>query len=259
MPNMMMRRKIASSDPLTPTRIMPVEVAGRGVQKIAIQVQNDDGDWECVSIHGPNYRLIENRHVAEVTEELFSRTGLSWDSASEIWTGKYWAKLYRSDVSMEAPKVGDALALGLRIENSYDGSCQFRLVLMAYVLSCSNGLVSPRCFSAYRMRHTRSHDFSITEAVEVIQSGMDEVMGIVPMVERLSDIPLTVELLSQVARDTELPNGEWGHIARELSNARSAWDLMQAITHRLTHHGRGRSSLQHQERVGDYFLHRLAG
>ncbi len=82
-------------------------------------------------------------------------------------------------------------------------------------------------------------------------------MEVVPLVERLNDIPLSIELLSQVSRETALPNGEWGHITKDLRGASTAWDLMQAITHRLTHHGRGKSSLLYQETVGDYFLGNL--
>ena len=252
------RLRIQVRDPLAPVRVSPVRVNGSAVTNTAIEILDDEGAWQCLNIHSASYQLVPNEQVEQVTRAILDDTGMRWEPSGEVWSGRYWARMLKSDVAMKVPQVGDALKLGLRVENSYDGSCQFRLVLMAYVLSCANGLVSPRCFSTYRMRHTRSNEFSIDEAVSVIQAGMDELTGIIPVVERLSEIPLTMELLSQVAKDTELPNGEWGHITKELTEATSAWDLMQAITHRLTHYGRGRSSLQHQERVGDYFLHELA-
>lgn len=246
--------RVRVSDPLAEVRISPVRVNGSSVSNKGIEILNDEGEWECINIHSSTYNLIPNSIVAETTSQILADTAIQWEPTSEVWTGRYWAKLFMSDMTVDAPRVGDALSLGLRIENSYDGSSQFRFVLMAYVLSCTNGLVSPKNFTSYRLRHTTGRQFLTDEAVSVIRSGMDEVMEIVPMVERLGDIPLTIELLSRVARETGLPNGEWGHITKNLHGAETVWDLMQAITHRLTHHGRGKSGLLYQEAVGDYFL-----
>ena len=66
-----------------------------------------------------------------------------------------------------------------------------------------------------------------------------------------------ISLLSKVAKETSLPKREWGFIAEDLGDASTAWDLMQSITHRLTLHGRGRSGLQYEEQIGDYFLSKL--
>ncbi len=251
------RSRIQVSDPLAEVRVSPVRVNGSSVANKGIEIINDDGVWECANIHSASYNLIPNTLVEETTSQILAESTLSWEPRGEIWTGRYWARFYNSDMTVEAPKVGDILSLGLRVENSYDGSCQFRFVLMAFVLSCSNGVVSPKNFTSYKLRHTNSNQFFTDEAVSVIRSGLDELMEVVPLVERLSDIPLSIELLSQVSRETGLPNGEWGHITKGLRGASTAWDLMQAITHRLTHHGRGKSSLLHQEAVGNYFLDTL--
>jgi len=251
------RSRIQVSNPLAEVRVSPVRVNGSSVANKGIEILNDDGVWECTNIHSASYRLIPNTLVEETTRQILAESALSWEPKGEIWTGRYWARLYNSNMTVEAPKVGDTLSLALRIENSYDASCQFRLVLMAYVLSCENGLVSPRNFTSYKLRHTNSNQFVTDEAVSVIRSGLDELMEVLPLVERLSDIPLSIELLSRVSRETGLPNGEWGHITKDLRGASTAWDLMQSITHRLTHYGRGKSSLLHQETVGDYFLDNL--
>lgn len=251
------RNRVQVTDPMAPVRLSPVRVNGGPVTNKGIEIFNDDEAWECINIHTSSYSLIPNVEVANVTSEILDDSRIAWESTREVWTGRYWAKLYKSDVTVEAPQVGDTLSLGLRVENSYDGSCQFRLALMAFVLSCENGLVSPRHFTSFKMRHTTGNGFQVSDAISFLRSGMDELMGIVPLVEELSEIPLTIELLSRVSRETTLPSGEWGHITRELGGAHTAWDLMQAITHRLTHHGRGKSSLLYQEQVGDYFLDHL--
>ena len=251
------RIRVSVENPLAPVRISPVRVNGSSVSNKGIEILNNNGEWECINVHSSSYNLIPNTLAAETTRQILDESSLSWEQTSEIWTGRYWARLYKSDMTVEVPKIRDILCLGLRVENSYDGSCQFRFVLMAFVLSCSNGLVSPTNFTSYKLRHSNGNHFVTDEAVSVIRSGLDELMAVVPVVERLNDIPLSIELLSQVSRETGLPNGMLGLITKELKEANTAWDLFQAFTHHLTHHGRGKSNLLHQEVVGDYFLNRI--
>ncbi len=251
------RRIIDVSDPLSPVRISPVRVNGDFVSQKGIEIMNDDGIYECLNIHSSSYNLIPNTLAKEVTDEILDASEMDWRRVKDIWTGRYWGRLYKSDASVEIPTVGDTVSLGLRVQNSYDGSCQFSLVLMAFVLSCENGLVVPRHFSSYKMRHTANNVFNIPEAVNAIMEGMNELEGLVPKIETLHYRPLTVELLSQVARETNLPKREWGFITESLGNATSAWDLMQNITHRLSHHSNGKSGLLYQETIGNYFLDTL--
>lgn len=253
------RRQVQVTDPLAPVQLSPVRVNGSQVPNQAVEILNDDGAWECINIHSPLYKLIPNQTVQTVTNDILGASELSWKETTSVWTGRYFAQLFMSDGLQEVPVTGDTLALGLRSENSYDGSCQFRLVLQAYVLSCSNGLVSPRLFRSFAVKHMNGNDgFRIDEAVSIISSGMSILEHIAPRVSALSRIPLTINLLAQVARETKLPNREWGYIARELNGVLDLWGLMQVITNRLTHHGRGRAGLQSQEIVGDYFLSTLS-
>jgi len=251
------RRQVEVSNPLAPVRISPVRVNGDFVSQKGIEILNDDGIYECLNIHSAQYNLIPNALVQDVTEEILAESDMEWNKVKDVWTGRYWARLYNSDASIEVPTVGDTVSLGLRVQNSYDGSCQFSLVLMAYVLSCENGLVVPKHFTSYKMRHTANNSFNIPEAVNVLKTGMEELEALVPRIDTLSYTPLTTSLISQVAKETNLPKREWGFIIESLGEADNAWDLMQAITHRLSHHGRGRSGLLYQEAVGDYFLDTL--
>lgn len=252
------RSRVKVSSPLAEVRVAPVNVNGSQVSNQAIEIRDDKGDWQCLNIHSSAYKLVPNSAVAKIAEEILIQTGSSWKDEREIWTGRYWAKLYRSSLNVDAPEVGDTLSLGLRVENSYDGSCQFRMVLMGFVLSCTNGLVSPQHFSSFSMKHLGDEDVNLSLAASQIRRGMSELERILPLVNRLNRIPLTTDLISQVANETDLPNGEWGHINKLLGGSETAWDLMQAITHRLSHHGRGRAGLQNEEQIGDYFLGRIS-
>jgi len=252
------RSRVRVSSPFAEVRVAPVSVHGSQVSNQAIEIRDDQGDWQCLNIHSSAYKLVPNTIVNETAQEILIQTGESWTPEREVWTGRYWAKLYRSNLNLDAPEVGDTLSLGLRVENSYDGSCQFRLVLMGFVLSCTNGLVSPRHFSSFTAKHIGDEEVNFGMAVAKIRQGMGELEGVLPLVNRLNRIPLTVDLISQVANETSLPNREWGEINKLLGGSETAWHLYQAVTHRLSHHGRGRAGLQNEEQVGDYFLGRIA-
>jgi len=253
------RSRVKVTSPLAEVRLAKVRVSGTSVSHHGIEIQNDAGQWQCINIHSASYNLIPNARVEEITQHILNESFMLWKPHREVWTGRYWAKLFMSDVAVNAPQIGDTLSLGLRVENSYDGSCQFRMVLMGYVLSCTNGLVSPKHFSSYTLKHIGNEDLHLHEILAHLDRGVKEVENLLPRVNRLSQIPLTTDLVSRVANETNLPNGEWGHINKLLGGAESAWDFMQCITHRLSHHGRGRAGLLNEEEIGDFFLDRICG
>lgn len=252
------RRNSPPTDPLAPVRLSPVRVNGSRVEHRAVEIQNDEGTWEVLNIHSPVYQLIPNEVMASVTRDILAESQLDWRPRGSVWTGRYYAELFASDGLVEVPEVGDTIALGLRSENSYDGSCQFRIVLQAWVLSCSNGLVSPRTFTSFALRHMAGNEFEIDRAVRTISEGLPLLEAVAPRVAALSRTPLSINLLARIARQIHLPAREWGYITPSLDGVSDLWGLMQVITHRLTHHGRGRAGLLQQERVGDYFLDKMA-
>jgi hypothetical protein len=254
----LIRSSVGATDPFTQVRLAPVSVNGTSVPQVGVEILNDEGCWEAINIHSQGYQLIPNALVKQVANEITSRSSMNWLEEKIIWTGRFLSVLYRSDHLVDLPEVGDAVCLGLRVENSYDGSAKFRLALMAFVLSCTNGLMSPRLFTTYTVKHNAAKEFDIEEAIEVIRDGASSLEVLAPKIGELSRMPLNVKRLASVARNIDLPNRDWGHVLQQLEPARSMWDLMQALTHRVTSNTRGRSLITTSEGIGDYFLTRLA-
>ncbi len=251
------RSIVSASDPFSPARLSPVSVNGSAVRQVAVELLNDEGRWECVNIHSPGYQLVPNTLVQQAAREIMSRSDLQWSQERMVWTGRFLSLMYRSDRIIEVPALGDAVSLGLRVENSYDGSAKFRLVLMAFVLSCTNGMMSPRFFSTYTMRHSVENRLDLRGAVDLINNGVTMLQDLAPRMSSLAGIRLNVKLLAEVAKNVDLPARDWGPILQNLSNAKTLWDLMQEVTHRLTYNGRGRALITTSEQVGDYFLGNL--
>jgi hypothetical protein len=247
-----------ADDPFAPVRLAPVAVNGTSVPQVGVEIRRDDGCWECINIHSQGYQLIPNSLVQQAAREITSRSSMEWSEERTIWTGRFLSVLFRSDRLIQLPEVGDAVCLGLRVENSYDGSARFRLALMAFVLSCSNGLMSPRLFTTYTVKHLAGNAFDIADAIGILNEGVTSLEVLAPKIAELSKMPLTTKRLAQVAKGIDLPNRDWGHVLQQLEPAKTMWDLMQAITHRVTSNTRGRSLITTSEVVGDYFLGRLA-
>jgi hypothetical protein len=232
-------------------------VNGEAVPQVGVEILTDDGTWQCINIHSQGYQLISNSLAQQTAREITSLSKWRWVEEKTIWTGRFLSTMYRSDQIVELPEAGDAACLGLRFENSYDASAKFRISLMAYVLSCTNGLMSPRYFSTYALKHTAAQGFDLKEAVSVIQGGVSILEEIAPRIATLSKTRLNLKTLAAVAKNVSLPNRDWGPIVQNLGNAHSVWDLMQEVTHRLTYNGRGRALITTSEAVGDYFLGNL--
>ncbi|HOF67814.1 MAG TPA: DUF932 domain-containing protein [Candidatus Fermentibacter daniensis] len=245
------------SDPFSPVRLAPVSVNGTSVPQVGVEILNDDGAWEAINIHSQGYQLVPNSLAQQAGREIMSRSDLQWSQERMVWTGRFLSLMYRSDRIIEVPALGDAVSLGLRVENSYDGSAKFRLVLMAFVLSCTNGMMSPRFFSTYTMRHSVENRLDLRGAVDLINNGVTMLQDLAPRMSSLAGIRLNVKLLAEVAKNVDLPARDWGPILQNLSNAKTLWDLMQEVTHRLTYNGRGRALITTSEQVGDYFLGNL--
>lgn len=252
-----LRSMVQVKDPFAPVRLAPVSVNGTSVPQVGVEIFNDEGAWEAINIHSQGYQLIPNTLVQQAAREIMSRSDLEWSPTQTIWTGRFLSLMYRSNRLEDVPGVGDAVALGLRVENSYDGSAKFRLVLMAYVLSCTNGLMSPRFFTTYTLKHTVDNRLDLRGAVDLIHNGAVMLENLAPRIASLASIRLNVKLLAEVARNIDLPNRDWGPVLQNLGNAKTLWDLMQEVTHRMTFNGRGRALITTSEQVGDFFLGNL--
>lgn len=249
-----LRRTVKVTDPYAPVQLAPVSVGGESVSQVGVEILNDQESWECINIHSQGYQLISNSLVQQTAREITSLSSMNWKEERTIWTGRYLSLMYRSDKVVDLPEVGDAVALGFRATNSYDGSAKFRLDLMAFVLSCTNGMMSPRYFSTYTLKHIAAQEFDLNEAVSVINAGLDTLEKIAPRIATLSTIPLDLKMLAKVAKQVNLTNRDWAYIVKNLENAHSTWDLFQLVTHQITHNGSGRAIINTSEQVGDYFL-----
>lgn len=210
--------RVQCKDPFAPVRLSPVRVNGSEVAHQAVEILNDQGIWQTIEVRSPHYQLIPNEAVLTATKDILAASDLSWrEAGSTTWTGRFYSTSFISDGLIEVPSLNDTIAIGIRLSNSYNGCCQFRISLQAFVLSCMNGMISPRIFRSFAVRHSNGNEFCLDAAVRVISTGMSILEQLVPRVTALSKIPLDINTLSKVASEVRLPDRDWAHIVRDLN------------------------------------------
>lgn len=254
------------TNPLAEVVLEPVVVAGKDTGKMAVMVQDDSGEFQHQAMNSGDYKLLKNSLALQVGEDMMSRSPFAWEQmpTHDVWSGKFMARCYRTtDLTVELPAVGDAIALGLRIENSYDGSTKFRASLMAYVLSCLNGMTSPQFFESYTFRHLEGREeFDVSDISMKLEEGLSVLERVAPMIQELSETPLSASLITSAASSLSIPGHQFMGILKAMDlreeKRQTEWDFMQAMTYRTTHKMKGYAALKHSEEVGSFFLRRAS-
>lgn len=243
------------SSPFSDVALDQMEVGGEKVDKMAVRVMDDAGIFRTQAVVGMDYALIPNTLARQVGEDVMARSPYTWEHMATAHTGKVMSLSYRSDLILEVPEVGDTIALGIRIENSYDKSIKFKASLMAYVLSCLNGMTSRKFFKSFTFRHHESSgDFDVADISEKLLEGEGVLRKIAPVLAELKRAPLRSETICQAARELSVPGNNFMNVVKSLPAKSSNWDFMQALTAETTHQMKGVSALRHSESVGDFFL-----
>ena len=263
----MAKTRIIVTDPMAEVRLNSVAVGGREDSYKAVEILDDSNEYQTVAIHGPDYELIPNLLAREIGQDVMSRSEFDWNHERTLWNGSIVSMQYRSDSQVEIPEIGDTMAYGLRIENSYNGNIKLRVVAMAWVLSCLNGVTHPEMFGHYTFRHDSRGEnrFDIEDAVTCVQSGVKAMEAVRGKVSALSAEIFTLADLADVCNDVSFPKSNWYDILKTLSTEApgmesglfNGWDVYQAFTNVITHKMKGVSSLQYSDTIGRYFLDRI--
>jgi len=165
-------------------KTVPHIAGGVTTEHSDVMIMGDNG-WQYINTVSPNYQLVTNETAMGIANEIMSNSEHVWSPVKTMWNGKRMSSFYKTqDAVAELPRVGDTIAMGLRVDNSYDGSSSFGYALMAYVLSCTNGLVSDRLFGTFRMKHV-GNSWDMDAAKETIIGGTQRLIEFAPRIDAL--------------------------------------------------------------------------
>lgn len=228
---------VDEAGPYNSVQLLPTEFAGKQTGNHVV-INLNDGRRAAVAHVGNNYNLVSNARAKEIGDEIMSQSGISWNSVNHIWTGRKYIHTYMSDEpAIELPEVEDVIRYGFRIENSYDGTSKLRAAVMAYVLSCSNGMVSDRLWGAFGITHTTgAADYDLDDAQQRMITGMTRLCRFRNAFNAMTQEPFSFPALQRIAVDPRVPPTFIGKFVNQCNEnyaidyGMSKWQAMQIGT-----------------------------
>jgi len=140
----------------------------------SVRVMNpQSSEFEEVKVVSPNYLLIPNRVMKEMTEEIIGMaSNINFNIVKEFCDGRRYQCAYEVENVEAEFKPGNTIKLGVMCKNSYDTSWAPQLSMYALEVKCSNGWTSQRHFSSFRFKHHRSNENWQNDAREIFKATM---------------------------------------------------------------------------------------
>ena len=254
-----MRTDLKSTDPFADVMLEKVTVAGQEVNKRAVMVRDDLGEFKPVSVVGPEYNLVPNSVCRDVMADVMSRSEYDWKPLKNFWDGKRFIQMYITNDAITAVKNGQEypLHVGLMVRNTYDGSGAFSFEMYACNMVCTNQYINRNRFGFFAMRHTSGEagKWDVNDALGNIGVGADNLLQLAPRIQEMMGQSLTVDHIVDAREKIKLPDNKWANVLDRLSDEpRTRFGLFQALTGTASHEVKGFSSLRVGDSVGTYFL-----
>jgi len=250
------------SDPFSEVRESPVSVAGQEVNsKIAIEVQNDDGEWKLAGIRSKDYHLIKNDVARDVGDDIMSRSDYRWKPLKHIWDGKRYVHYHITEepittIDTRHPKNPHRpIHLGMMMRNTYDGKGKFGLEIYAMDFICTNQFISRNLFGYFSIYHGDKQEFLIDDAIQQVSKGANNVLAIAPRIQELSSTPLTSDHIVKAVKCTRMPISKWGEVITRLALEESSmFGLYSAMTYIASHKLIGFNAISIGNTITDHFM-----
>tara|TARA_Y100000310_G_C20672167_1_gene810861 strand:- start:1767 stop:2597 length:831 start_codon:yes stop_codon:yes gene_type:complete len=203
---------------------------------------------EVVSVVSRDYALIKNEDVFEPLLDSFDEMDLEYvvKKVETVRNGGASLVEFRFP-GMSIDIGGQKMDMQLIAHNSYDLTRTFGLILGAFRLICSNGLIVGTRIGQVTKRHYGEID--VGEQVKLVGESIDRFENTVkPLWENLNRIELGVdrgvELIESIEKRTQFPKKHGEAVAQQWETAqdrdntpRNLWGLYNSYTNVLTRHG----------------------
>jgi hypothetical protein len=249
------------------------------------------------AIHGQGYRLVQNSRVDQITRDVLTRTGMTWEPLPKYgqskvtdreWDGKKFAqRFYIPEVNVNVDEgEGTKLMLGVEAVNSYDGSYGVALQFFMMSMACSNQFRPHNFLGGFNFRHHEAADQSLEadlrDASDLLMQQAEKFGTIGAKVDRLLNTTLeeafdTNDRMSGFLSMRSSLGKSWrpsydSHVLDELahqgvtsrmgrgqtSHTDNLWGTLNAYTAVATHHIGGFNGVSVNRDVTDKFLEKVS-
>ena len=238
-------------NPYAPIRKVPLDYKGIQSNAFSVQMEREDKEgivkFKEVGTVSNNYLLVPNTDVRDMADQIACQSGLSFTNDKTFFNGKSYITSYIcKDSSIGEIGVGDDIAIGFQMWNSYDGSSSLGFRMMLYRLVCLNGMMSHNVLSKYRFRHSPDSENwaedleNVAHTLTAASRGDDNnVHDTIKNFKSLNEIDVDVLRLGDIRKNylQDLPVQLWGSlIDRYVEKSEyTGWNLLNSATDELWH------------------------
>lgn len=144
----------------------PIEVAELyakdGMQSTGYSVRFQDLEeedpakrWTECGIVSKNYLLVSNSDLRDVQDSLVGGSSMPFEESKVFFDKRHFMRTLTTKNLQQDIRVGDPVAFGIGVYNSYDGTRAASVFSFINHLRCSNGMVSTKHLTTYRFKHTQ--------------------------------------------------------------------------------------------------------
>ena len=227
--------KATLPNPFAPVSLEPITSTGVTLNKVSVMLKEEGQEPFSAGIVGKDYGLFSNRQAVNIAEEIIHRSNMDFTTVNQIWNGKQFWQTYKTEKAViELPSINDVIQFGIGLTNSYDGTCKLRLSLMAYVVSCTNGMTNNQEWGHFSIRHQGVDQVNWQDAEEQIAHGFDRIATSKDVFVELTKRQFKINHLLNVA-GTSISPTFMGKFVKEIAvdKPKSCWDAMQCATSML--------------------------
>ncbi len=215
-----------------------------------------------LAVVGKRYKLVPHADVIDQARGFISALGTPEETFNIARSGAVMVGVLTYREHTQTVAKGDTVGLRVYIENSYNATRSLTIRIGALVLSCLNGMVTPRNVYSYVWRHTTDVVIKFPEPGEILSNFTAEAdrwkgYGDIRLPPRGSK-PVT-DLFGQL--EPVLGTGMLESVREVIATTKdpSGWDLMQACTYQITHSSKASvvgklNKLDATSRIVDGFL-----
>ena len=193
-----------------------------------------DGQDKTIAVVKNTYKLVRNRELIEPFLEQVDSLGVNW----YIDESHTFAALNRMRLQVTFPDLylqdsESDIPLSLYLHNSYDMSEGIRVFWGAIRAICTNGMVMGHTLGKFYARHTKGFDF------EGINNQFSNATGKIEKLQRRIHFLESAALEEQFMDEVQKALGK--RRLKEITGTdvapdKSKWQLLNDITHHISHH-----------------------
>ena len=238
-------------NPYAPIRKVPLDYQGIQSNAFSVQMEREDKEgvrkFKEVGTVGSKYLLVENADVKDMADQVVDESGIDFTEDKVFFDGKRFVLSYiAKNDSLGEVTVGDDIALGFQMWNSYDGSTSLGFKMMLYRLACLNGMTSQVNLSRYRFRHNPDSENwqedleNVSHSLQAANRGDDNrVFAMINRLKELNSTHIDMYQLGEIRNDyiKDIQTQLFGSIIDRFVNKtrNSGWSLLNAATDELWH------------------------